>query len=74
MTSLDAYLTRDQLLSRLNERGYPIKPTYFHKMCLPSRNAGPPVAKWWGKRPLYKLDDALAWAELRCMNSATQAT
>jgi hypothetical protein len=64
------FLTREQVLQRLNERGYPIKASYFNKICLPSRNAGPPAAKLWGHgkrpRPLYKLDDALAWAEQRC--------
>src|ERR1700722_20202349 len=29
----------------------------------------PPVAKWWGKRPLYRLDEGLAWAESRCGSS-----
>ena len=66
MTIPDTYLTRDQLLTRLNECGYPIKASYFNKICLPSRNAGPPAAKLFGKRPLYKLDDAIAWAESRC--------
>jgi hypothetical protein len=59
-------LTREQLRLRLNERGYPITPSYWSKINLPSINAGPPVAKWFGKRPLYSLDEALAWAESRC--------
>jgi hypothetical protein len=61
-----ALLTREQVRQRLNERGYPITQSYFSKICLPSRNAGPPVAKMWGKRPLYDFDAALAWAEARC--------
>ena len=51
-------LTRDQVRERLNAEGYPLKASYFNKICLPSRDAGPPVAKWWGKRPLYRLSDA----------------
>lgn len=73
MNDTDAYLTRDQLLERLNARGYPLKASYFNKMCLPSRNAGPPVAKWWGKRPLYNFADALAWAEHRCQPTSQAA-
>ena len=56
-------LTRDQVRQLLNERGFPLKASYFNKICLPSRNAGPPAAMWWGKCPLYRPEDALAWAE-----------
>ncbi len=60
-------LTREKLRLRLNEEyGFPFTTSYFNKICLPSVNAGPPVAKWFGKRPLYRLDEALAWAESRC--------
>jgi hypothetical protein len=67
------FFTRDQLLEQLNTRGYPIKASYFGKMCLPSRSAGPPVAKWFGRRPLYTLADGLAWAESRCRNAVASA-
>jgi hypothetical protein len=63
-------LTREQVRLRLNEQGFPLTASYFNKICLPSRNAGPPIAKWWGKRPLYDLGAALDWAESRC--SATR--
>jgi hypothetical protein len=59
-------LTREQLRQRLNALGYVISASYFNKVCLPSVNAGPPIAKQWGKRPLYDLEAALAWAESRC--------
>jgi hypothetical protein len=59
-------LTREQLRQRLNERGYLLTVSYFNKLCLPSVSAGPPVAKWWGKRPLYTLEEAIAWAKSRC--------
>jgi hypothetical protein len=64
-------LTREQLRQRLNERGYVMSASYFSKICLPSRNEGPPVAKQWGKRPLYDLDAGLAWAEGRCKTAST---
>jgi hypothetical protein len=59
-------LTREQLRQRLVAAGYPISLSYFNKICLPSRNAGPPVATWFGKRPLYELEPALAWAKSLC--------
>jgi hypothetical protein len=62
-------LTREQLRQRLNEHGFPCTPSYFNKICLPSVNAGPPVEKWFGKRPLYNFDKALAWAESRCTSA-----
>ena len=64
-------LTREQLRHELNARGYVMSASYFHKICLPSWNEGPPVAKYWGKRPLYNLDDGLAWAEGRCKAPST---
>lgn len=68
-----ALLTREQLRQRLNERGYVISSGYFQQLCLPSRNEGPPVAKWWGKRPLYDLEAGLAWAESRCKQPTAKA-
>jgi hypothetical protein len=65
-------LTREQLRLRLNERGYVISASYFNKICLPSVNGGPPVVKQWGKRPLYDLEAALAWAESRCSQPIQQ--
>ena len=62
-------LTREQLRHRLNECGYPISASYFNKVCLPSVNAGPPVAKQWGKRPLYNLEAGLAWADTTARNT-----
>jgi hypothetical protein len=62
-------LTRERVRLQLNELGFPLTASYFQKICLPSVNAGPPVAKWWGKRPLYRLDEALAWAEARSGSS-----
>jgi hypothetical protein len=64
-----ALLTREQLRLELNERGYPLTQSYFNKINLPSVNAGPPVAQWFGKRPLYRLESALYWAESRCGSS-----
>jgi hypothetical protein len=64
-----ALLTREKLRLKLNELGYPISAGYFNKICLPCFNAGPPIAKWWGRRPLYRLEDALAWAEARSGSS-----
>ena len=61
-----SFVTREDLRKYLNSLGYPITATYFNKLCLPSRNAGPPVAIVWGKRPLYTKEEGLKWAEGRC--------
>ncbi len=65
MTETEPFLTRDQLRQRLNEAGYPITAAYFNKVCLPSQGGGPVVATIWGRRPLYRLSDGLAWAAVR---------
>ena len=71
-TTPEALLTREQLRVRLNERGYPITASYWAKINLPSVNAGPPVARWFGKRPLYRLEDGVTWAESRCSSSRSK--
>lgn len=74
MTNPDqVFLTREQLRVHLGAIGYQVAATYFHKICLPSVNAGPPVAKWFGRRPLYTLADGIAWAESRCRPVAQSA-
>jgi hypothetical protein len=66
-------LTREQLRHELNARGYPLSASYFAKLCLPSKGGGPPVDRKFGKRPLYRLEDGIAWAESRCCRPATAA-
>jgi hypothetical protein len=69
-------LTRRQLVSLFHEFGYPIGKSTLDKLCMPAVNEGPPVAAWWGRRPLYDPDEALAWAEKRtrqtCLGDARQ--
>jgi hypothetical protein len=57
--------TRDQLGPVLRAVGYPISDATLDKLCSPAVGQGPPVAGWWGRRPLYELDTAITWAELR---------
>jgi hypothetical protein len=59
-------MTRKQALEFLRMHGFPISGTYFSKLCLPSRNSGPPVARWFGGKPLYESGPTLAWAHSRC--------
>jgi hypothetical protein len=35
----------------------------LEKLCAPAISQGPPVAAWWGRRPLCDPAEALAWAE-----------
>jgi hypothetical protein len=58
-------LTRKQLGEHLRKLGYPIGNSTLVKLCAPSIGQGPPVAAWWGNRPLYDPDEAAAWAESR---------
>jgi hypothetical protein len=59
-------MTRKQALEFIRSHGFPISDAYFSKLCLPSRNSGPPVARWFGGRPLYEPAPTLAWANSRC--------
>jgi hypothetical protein len=59
-------MTRKQALEFIRAHGFPISEAYFSKLCLPSRNSGPPVARWFGGKPLYLAEPTLAWANSRC--------
>jgi len=58
-------MTRKELAEFLREHGYPIGNSTLVKLCCPAVGQGPPVAAWWGNRPLYNPDDGIAWAEAR---------
>jgi hypothetical protein len=58
-------MTRAQVCAHLRTHGYPIGHSTMDKLCALAINAGPPVAAWWGRRPLYDPDAALEWAEAR---------
>jgi hypothetical protein len=60
-----ALKVRKKLLEFLNEQGFPIGESTFEKLCSPAIGQGPPVAGWWGRRPLYDPEVALAWARRR---------
>jgi hypothetical protein len=58
----------------LNAMGFPLGCSTFDKMCMPSRNEGPPVEAYWGKRPLYSADTGLEWARGRLTSRKESAT
>jgi hypothetical protein len=66
--------TRAELVDKLRERGFPVSMAKMNKLCSPSVGQGPPVDSWWGPRPLYDIDQGIAWAEalLRSYPSALQ--
>ena len=57
--------TRKELGAELRALGFPISDSTLNKVCAPSVNQGPPIAGWWGRRPLYDLDAGIVWAEAR---------
>ena len=65
-TTPQRHMTRKQALEFLHAHGFPLSEAYFNKLCLPSRNFGPPVARWFGGKPLYEAKSTLAWANSRC--------
>jgi hypothetical protein len=64
-------MTRERLHEYLNnDLGIPVGKSTLVKLCAPACGEGPPIAAWWGKRPLYRRADAKAWAERRLRKSA----
>ncbi len=58
----DTRLTRDAVAAALTAAGLPVKPKTLATMA--TRGGGPPY-RLFGRRPLYRWGDALAWAEAR---------
>lgn len=58
----DVLLRRDQTAEALTEAGYPTAPATLATKA--SRGGGPPY-RTFGRWPLYRWGDALAWAEAR---------
>jgi hypothetical protein len=55
-------MTRQQLVPFLNAHGFPISESTLTKLCSPAIKRGPPIASWWGKRPLHAPKPSLEWA------------
>jgi hypothetical protein len=61
----DTLLSRARAAAALTEVGYPVsKATLASKA---TRGGGPPY-RLFGRRPLYRWDEVLAWARNRCTN------
>ena len=67
-------LTRQQLVVFLNVSGFPVSEATLNKLCSQKINQGPPVAKFWGKRPLYEPGPALEWAKSLLRDRPTDIT
>jgi hypothetical protein len=65
MTALDpdALLLRAPLAEALTEAGYPVRDSTLATKA--TRGGGPPY-RLFGRRPIYRWGDALAWAQGRC--------
>jgi len=65
VTTMPERMTRKETAAFLRDRGFPVGDGTLDKLCMPSAGEGPPVAAWWGRRPLYDPVAVLAWAESR---------
>ena len=60
----DAFLTRREAARYVNdELGHPLSYSTLSKIC--ALREGPPVACWWGRRPLYERSALRAWVAAR---------
>ncbi len=60
--NLDALLTRRQTSDALTKAGF---QTAFATLASKATRGGGPPYRLFGKRPLYRWGDAIAWAESR---------
>jgi len=62
--SPDALLMRAEAAQYIDrELGRPMAFSTLQKLC--ALHEGPPVAEYWGRRPLYSREDLKAWVEAR---------
>jgi hypothetical protein len=62
--SADALLTRREAARYVNdELGHPLSFSTLTKLC--ALGEGPPVARWWGRRPLYVRGSLREWVATR---------
>jgi hypothetical protein len=61
-TNPDSLLTRDQTAEALSTAGFPVKAKTLSTKA--SRGGGPPF-RLFGRKPLYRWQDALEWAQSR---------
>jgi hypothetical protein len=60
--SQDELLTRDQVAAALTAAGYPVRAK---TLATKASRGGGPAYRVFGRRPLYRWGDSLAWAESR---------
>jgi hypothetical protein len=62
----DRLATRDELRAIIKDAtGIEFSRGTLDQLCSPSRNEGPRVAGWLGRRPLYSVSEGIAWARAR---------
>ena len=69
--SLDTLLRRDDLAKALTAVGYPITTA---TLATRATRGGSPPYRLWGRYPLYRWGDALAWAEGRLSKPVTSTS
>ena len=67
----DRLLTTAETAEFLSSLGY--KMTTGSLRQYDHQKIGPPIAKYWGRRPLRRPADALEWAKARCRSPEPQA-
>lgn len=67
----ETLVVRDDAAVILTDAGYPIASTTLATKA--SRGGGPPY-RLYGRKPLYRVSDLLAWAESRCSKIVTSTS
>ena len=63
LNDTDPLLTRAAIVEDLRNLGIPISESKFEKLCM--AGLGPPVDRYWGKRPLTHRSKGRTWAVAR---------
>lgn len=61
--SPDTLLTRSDAATALTDAGY---PTSAATLATKATRGGGPAYRLYGRKPLYRYSDLMAWAEARC--------
>jgi hypothetical protein len=59
------FLFQRDIAPFLRALGYAYSTSEINRLCSPAVNRGPPIARWYGPRPLRRPTDVIGWAEER---------
>lgn len=69
--NIEKFVDRASVSAFLRDQGLPVSKKTLDRMAV---NGGGPPFRYFGRKPLYRLSEALAWAESRMTSSVANTS